>query len=335
MPLAPAEIADGPMLIGFTFNAILLGVMLTQAYIYFTSFKKDKIWIKLYVALLMVLDLFNTAAIAVFIYQALIVNFGNFQNLNFISPIIITEPAITGFIVSAVQGFYAWRIYVLTKSYTFPILIILNGITGLVASLVTAARLGKDPLFSDIVKDKPSITVWLVSEVLGDILITIVLVTYLTKHRTGFKRSDMLIDKIIRITIQTGMLTATFATVDLITFLADPTGLHLLFNFALAKLYSNTLMSTLNSREIWMSESPGVSSRSTIGGPGLRTQDEVVSMSAYKSTAPKPSEMIDFNKRTEVFVSVESDAHGRVRDGSRVDLEAGRHPYGDVKGSYP
>ncbi|KAF9562685.1 hypothetical protein CPC08DRAFT_761351 [Agrocybe pediades] len=323
MPLAPAEIADGPMLIGFTFNAILLGVMLTQAYIYFTSFKKDKIWIKLYVALLMVLDVFNTAAIAVFIYQALILNFGNLGNLDFVSPIIITEPAITGFIVSAVQCFYAWRIYVLTKSYTFPILIILNGITGLVASLVTAARLGKTPRFSDIVNDKPSITVWLVSEVLGDILITIVLVTYFANAFS------------VTVTIQTGMLTATFATIDLITFLADPTGLHLLFNFALAKLYSNTLMSTLNSREIWMSDSPGVSSRSTIGGGGLRTQDEVVSMSAYKSSAPKPSEVIDFNKRTEVFVSVERDANGRVRDGSRVDLEAGRHPYGDVKGSYP
>ncbi|KAF9552260.1 hypothetical protein CPC08DRAFT_647129, partial [Agrocybe pediades] len=264
----------GPVLIGFTFNAILLGVMLTQVYIYFTSYRKDSKWIKLYVAMLLVLDLFNTVADAVFIYQALILNF---------------EPAVTACIVSAVQFFYAWRIYALMKSYVFPILIILNGIIGLVASLVASVKIGKMPLFSDMVHDKPSMMVWILSEVVGDVIITIVL----AKHRTGFKKTDMLIDKIIRITIQTGMLTATFAMVDLIVYLVDPTGLHLLFNFALAKLYSNTLMSTLNSREVWMSDSPG-GSRFTIGGGGSRSQDEVVSTNLYTSSPPKPVSFLFF-----------------------------------------
>ncbi|KAF9546747.1 hypothetical protein CPC08DRAFT_675445 [Agrocybe pediades] len=333
MTLAPAEIAVGPMLIGFTFNAILLGVMLTQVYIYYTSFKKDSKWIKLYVAILLVLDLANTVTEAIAIYQEVIVNFDNLESLNFVRPVLMSQSAVTACIASAVQFFYAWRIYNLTKSNTFPVLIILNGIVGFVASLVTSVEIGESLLFSGLAKDKPSITVWLASEVVGDILITIVLVTYLTTHRTGFKKSDMLIDKIIRITIQTGILTATFATVNLVVYLADPTGLHLLFNFVLAKLYSNTLMSTLNSRGIWMSDGPGASLKSS-NTVSSRTQDDVP-MNIYKSSNSKPSEMIDFNKRTEVFVSVESDDNGGMPQDPRRGLEEGGHSYGDMKGSYP
>lgn len=35
----PAEIAHGPMLIGFIFNVLLYGIMITQVYIYFVTYK--------------------------------------------------------------------------------------------------------------------------------------------------------------------------------------------------------------------------------------------------------------------------------------------------------
>ncbi|KAL0056952.1 hypothetical protein AAF712_016431, partial [Marasmius tenuissimus] len=52
-------------------------------------------------------------------------------------------------------------------------------------------------------------------------------------------------------TIQTGALTSICAIIDLILFLVNPTALHLIFNFTLAKLYTNALMSSLNSRRGW------------------------------------------------------------------------------------
>ncbi|KAF8884572.1 hypothetical protein CPB84DRAFT_1659994, partial [Gymnopilus junonius] len=69
-----------------------------------------------------------------------------------------------------------------------------------------------------------------------------------SKQRTGFHQTDMLIDRIIRTTAQTGLITAVVATIDLFVYVFDPTGLHLIFNFPLCKLYSNSLMSTFNSR---------------------------------------------------------------------------------------
>lgn len=72
------------------------------------------------------------------------------------------------------------------------------------------------------------------------------------------------------VTVQTGMITAICAVIDLIAFLASvslvlfrveallayspmlqPSGLHLVFNLPLSKLYANSLMSSLNSRAGW------------------------------------------------------------------------------------
>ncbi|KAF9439919.1 hypothetical protein P691DRAFT_804680, partial [Macrolepiota fuliginosa MF-IS2] len=64
-------------------------------------------------------------------------------------------------------------------------------------------------------------------------------------HRTGFKGSDMIVDRIIRITMQTGLLTSITAIINIVLFV------HLLVNLPLCKLYSNSLFSTLNARGSW------------------------------------------------------------------------------------
>ena len=74
------------------------------------------------------------------------------------------------------------------------------------------------------------------------------------------------------VTVQTGLITALCAIINLILFLIfvrpipssfnlsflntllsshQPTGLHLIFNLPLSKLYTNSLMSSLNSRSGW------------------------------------------------------------------------------------
>uniref|UniRef100_A0A0W0FUW8 Uncharacterized protein n=1 Tax=Moniliophthora roreri TaxID=221103 RepID=A0A0W0FUW8_MONRR len=70
-----AEVAHGPMFIGFFVNVLLYGIMITQLYIYFSSYKKDRIWIKLFVILLLC-DTVNTVFDVVYPYGSLIVHFG-------------------------------------------------------------------------------------------------------------------------------------------------------------------------------------------------------------------------------------------------------------------
>ncbi|KAF7430247.1 hypothetical protein PC9H_005949 [Pleurotus ostreatus] len=97
----------------------------------------------------------------------------------------------------------------------------------------------------------PALT-WLLASAIADALITSTLVYSLYKRKTGFKDTDNVIERVIRFTIQTGMITALFAILDVVFFLVSPhTTLNFIWDLALGKLYSNVLMSTLNSRTGW------------------------------------------------------------------------------------
>jgi len=90
---------------------------------------------------------------------------------------------------------------------------------------------------------------WLSIAVFTDILITALLLFYLNRSRTGFKKTDSIISHLIRTAIETAAIGAIFCVVDLAVFTTHPeTNLHFLFALPQARLYTNTLMTTLNSR---------------------------------------------------------------------------------------
>ncbi|KIJ24702.1 hypothetical protein M422DRAFT_274451, partial [Sphaerobolus stellatus SS14] len=64
--------------------------------------------------------------------------------------------------------------------------------------------------------------------------------------------TDDVVNKIIVLTIQSGAITALFALLDFVLFLAIPSSTaNFLVDFPLSKLYSNSLLSTLNARVGW------------------------------------------------------------------------------------
>ncbi|KAI0759696.1 hypothetical protein BD413DRAFT_722215 [Trametes elegans] len=81
---------------------------------------------------------------------------------------------------------------------------------------------------------------------------------YLYSRRTGLQRSNDIITKLIALTITTGMLTTLFNVADLIAYITARDDLYVLFfNFMLGKLYANSLLSSLNSREYLMGMADG------------------------------------------------------------------------------
>ncbi|KAJ7928006.1 hypothetical protein B0H13DRAFT_2311869 [Mycena leptocephala] len=171
----PAEVAHGPMLLGFAFNAILYGVMILQTHVYFATNSKDPLWMRLYILSIFVLDTMNTFFIFAFLYTSLIVHFDDAPYLRNATWVFATDPALTAIIAAMVQYFFAWRVKVLTNNNTWLYLVV---------GLCTSVGL------------------------VGGIM-----------------------------TIHTGLLTSICAILDLILYLVNPTGLHLIFNFVLAKLY--------------------------------------------------------------------------------------------------
>ncbi|KAJ8075644.1 hypothetical protein PM082_021274 [Marasmius tenuissimus] len=96
-------------------------------------------------------------------------------------------------------------------------------------------------------------------------------------------------------TIQTGGLTSVCAIIDLVLFLVDPTALYLTFNYALAKLYTNALLSSLNSRRGWgYTDGPSEDmARRTAGGNSRKLKKTPPSANRFiRVELKRPQEMV-------------------------------------------
>ncbi|KAG5733766.1 hypothetical protein E4T56_gene8192 [Termitomyces sp. T112] len=284
MALSPAEIAHGPMLIGTTLNILLYGITISQLYLYHISSNRDGPWIRSLVYLLFVGDTVQTLFTVLYLYDSLIKHFGNIAYLMTGNWVFSTDPALTGMLGGLVQVFFAWRVKVLTRSIMITIVIFLCAASSFFMGIATAVAISIVPRFVEFQRFKVIVIIWLVCSSFADIVITATLVSYLTKRRTGFSQTDTYIDRVIRLTVQTGFITAIWAFVDLMVYLLNPTGLHLLFNFPLSKLYTNSLMSSLNARSFWQHDNE---------------DDGTLAISSWKTTLK-----LSTARDTEVFVQV-------------------------------
>lgn len=97
-----------------------------------------------------------------------------------------------------------------------------------------------------------AVSIWLGSAALADIIITATLIVKLRRAiGKGFTNIDSIISKLIKTTLQTGLLTTVVAVTDLILYLSSTTTLDMVFNFPLANLYVISLLSTLNARIVF------------------------------------------------------------------------------------
>jgi len=287
MTKGPAEIAFGPMFIGTVLNIVLYGIMITQTFIYFSNYKGDRLWMKIFVGLLFLADTLNSVFDLIYLYDSLIIHFTDVAYLQRANWVFATDPAMTGIIAGSVQLFFAWRVKKLTRNIWMTAFIVIFAVVDILAGIGTAIAVTMIPDYIHFQRFEVIVIIWLVSAILADIAITSCLVWNLAKRKTGFSATDDVVNKIIRMTMQTGLVTSLFATADIVAFLADPTGTHLIFNMPLSKLYTNSLMSTLNAR----------SGTKYMMSSNITTLGNVQSLDVSKLTSPG---------RAEVYVHVES-----------------------------
>ncbi|KAJ3497427.1 hypothetical protein NLJ89_g10349 [Agrocybe chaxingu] len=183
----PAEVAHGWMFIGFVFNTLLLGVTITQVYMYYTKYKEDRPFTKALVAFVFILDIMNTTFLCVLLYRSLITFYGEPEFLTKADWLLAADAWTTGLIASTVQSFFAWRILRLTKNWIYVVVIGALAIAGGVASIMTAVETVRVQYFSEFRSFKAIVIVYEAAEVIGDIVITTVLVWHLLNSRHGLR----------------------------------------------------------------------------------------------------------------------------------------------------
>ncbi|KAG9225226.1 hypothetical protein CCMSSC00406_0007057 [Pleurotus cornucopiae] len=87
------------------------------------------------------------------------------------------------------------------------------------------------------------------STVACDLLISASMAYYLNKRRSGIRKTENLVDRLIVYVIGIGLLTSIFAIIVFVTWVALPKQLiFLTFYSIISKLYVNSLLVTLNAR---------------------------------------------------------------------------------------
>ncbi|EPS94381.1 hypothetical protein FOMPIDRAFT_62457, partial [Fomitopsis schrenkii] len=161
-----------------------------------------------------------------------------------------------GIIAMQVQLFYAWRIYKLIGNVGVVLMVAIPSVVGGLSGIGTAIGVGILPQFSGLQRLKVIVILWLVGAVVCDVTITGVLTWFLHKNRTQYIRTQGLISRMMQLIVSNGLLTATFAAADVISYLVTVRQFYLkLFNFPLCKLYGNAVMATLNARVLLSSSS--------------------------------------------------------------------------------
>ncbi|KAG9226677.1 hypothetical protein CCMSSC00406_0006098 [Pleurotus cornucopiae] len=244
----------GAALIGCILAAALYGVSTVQTFFYFTHYSRDPWYTQQIVLAVWVFDTLHQALITHTVYHYVISNYFNPMALGNMSArrSILLEVLVNGFIGLIVQSYLMHRIWRLSGKKIWPLILIGPFIVGeFMCSLVFTILSLQMTTFAELTSLKGLSMSVNVLAAAGDLLISICLVLMLHKRRTGFKKSNTIISRLIIFTINTGLLTTMCAIASLISILVwDTTLIYVSFFFCIGRFYANTLLATLNARSI-------------------------------------------------------------------------------------
>ena len=91
-----------------------------------------------------------------------------------------------------------------------------------------------------------SLTLLIYCYIFLKLVITVVLTTIFARSKTGIRRTDSVLNRLIRGTIQTGLFASIFSLGDLLTFLTLPdTNLYGMFAIPIGRIYTNVSTCTV------------------------------------------------------------------------------------------
>jgi len=247
----------GVLEIGVFLSLVLFGVVAFQGYLYFRNCQADTVGLRVLVGSILFFELGHSVASCHAIYYFTVVLAGvpelqkpaNSYSLSLL-------PVFETLITTVVQGFFAYRIWILSGRIHISLVCWGLGFLRLLGGMAVAVVSFLDvPLEPDYFHLQDTYG-WVITSALNvgavlDVLIAVSLCIYIRKLYTPYNlpRSEELIHRLVTFTIQTGLITSLTSVAVVIAF---QTMKHnfiwlALYTF-LAHLYSNSLLVSLNAR---------------------------------------------------------------------------------------
>lgn len=269
MAAAPPKIVIddtfGASFIGVLFTAMLYGITSLQTYFFYVYYPNDRIENKLLVAAIWTLDTAHMALVSISMYYYLVTNYANPQALAVGHWSLFTSVGMNVAIAFLVHIFFTVRIFRLSSRrvrwFLTPIistLVLAHFCFGIetVVFLFIKKRFDKLPEFT-----LSAAMPFALFAVLSDIFIAAALCVLLYGSRTGFQRTNTLVNTLMVYAINRCVLTSVVAVAEVIVFAVSPHSLWFLaIDFVVGKLYANSLLATLNSRRSINSGSESIQS---------------------------------------------------------------------------
>ncbi|TFK80432.1 hypothetical protein K466DRAFT_503906 [Polyporus arcularius HHB13444] len=231
-------------------NWSLQGVLTIQVYFYYLWFARDSLWLKLLVFGLFSYEWVQTGLVTDFAFDNFVYGYGDRGALTAFHNTWFSVTIMSSIASAVVQCYFAWRICVIGRSKLLTAVVVTLSMAQMCVGIAGGIMLHViDPSAASASTVTPVIGSWLGGAALVDIIIAVSMTILLLRAKSGIPKSDHIINRLIALVVETGTLTATVAIVDLVCFTAfSDTLLHECAALVLPKLYSNSLLASLNNR---------------------------------------------------------------------------------------
>ncbi|KAJ6484668.1 hypothetical protein C8R45DRAFT_775309, partial [Mycena sanguinolenta] len=222
--------------------------------LYYEAFPNDRLFIKCLVYGVYSIQLVQIVLSTVDGWRMFGSGYGDLSALTQIGFAWFTVPFISALDALIVQSFYAFRIFVLSKSKIIPAFIVVvslyrNIVSSRTGNLTNVTGRRISTTFGVCTAISETTPPAFSGSALTDITIAVCMAYYLTKKNTGFRRTQALISKLIRLSIETGSLTALISLATLILFFTFPDKVYYTVpDNIMPMMYANTMFAVLNSR---------------------------------------------------------------------------------------
>ncbi|KAJ7290526.1 hypothetical protein C8J57DRAFT_1276055 [Mycena rebaudengoi] len=242
----------GATLMGILVNLFLLtGVLLSQFSTYWNSSAyKDPLWIRLGVIFLFTLNVVHQGAVMYMAWFYCVENFNNpvaVQHSLWAYPFTALNIAVLAIMN---QAFQSWRIWVFIQNRLVVGGLLLTALAVFITGAVAGAQ---SWILSDLRKLaalQPLVEANLALQAALDILISGILTYCFSKSKTSLGSTDMVLNRLIRGAIESGVFTSVCALGELLSFrFAAGTYIIGLFALPFPRIYTHTIMDHLIRRQ--------------------------------------------------------------------------------------
>ncbi|KAH9840186.1 uncharacterized protein C8Q71DRAFT_893313 [Rhodofomes roseus] len=307
-----------PVFLGTMFSTFLYGVNLNQ-FVSYLGYRGYDAWLtQSMVAILFTMvtiqECFSLYSIWFFSVQ----NFGNYEALSI--QCWATTASLGVVIISiVVQQYFTWRVKIFSQSWILFGMLSLCSVSASVMDFVNtcASLAASDPVSLDA--ELAMVQATLAINVFVNVVDALLLLYYLLRHRTGFKRTDTVIRRLVVTCVESPLLNAFLSLVDMIVFKATfPTNWSLIAAIPLGQVYTLSILAMLNSRASLRDAWNGVTDIDVD-----QLQDRHGRLNR-RITLSKQSEPVRVGVTVESHARVEVDPFAaRVKDGRKKRTKAG------------